>query len=463
MVSSCNVWAITKAGKIDLSDAVLSWSYQESMEGLPNASIKLPLHRNVSATSRVPYIEVFEIGDLIFIEALGFFGNEKWEGVLSGVIDNIENPEDIEDNAYTTSTLLSCSSFAKLLTHDSVAWWMFLSTTKSWSLIRTQFTADMKVSRPDEVAFEYMRRIVYGYSGWSLHGFEVEDVLHVGFSALRAVANYQQSLGLLEGAHYQTLKSFTDAPIHEMYVTHLSRADVNGSSLITAKKPQLEDKTSTAIVMRPAPYPYMDENGRGNVSEWQALKLHRLEPQHVLGKIQGGYSEAAVKNFVIVYPNFEFLRDNALLSLGVMTKNTNSIKRFGLRDLKISSRLIINEEKKTNDDIQKFMRTLTNRIAGQWNRQDKMYVGQIQIAFLPQIRIGERVELPSPWHEGENYQFHVKARSLSWNPTDGGTGTLTLERGLPSKVYDDAAWFVSGLEKVDARHWIADVNATGAK
>lgn len=437
------VW--TQDGPITLSDVVRSVQVQDGLDSLPQGTVLLPLHRTVSPTSRKRYSDLIQVGDLVLVEMLGWDGKQgDWEAVLHGPVVALEEREGVGPEG-EAGTVLTVASMAHYLATDAVARWMWYGSVAGWKVVESQLSIAELMDDPATVAFDYLTRVAFHMANWQREGSTLGDYIHLDMGGLKAVGPYHYELQLVEGPHLDILRQrLLDYPLHELYVTTDRDGNLRGANAHVAARAPGEGKAATVVRWRRAPYPFPD------TGDWEALPLHRLEGAWAPVRARSaGLSDAAIRNFWLLYPGLSFTDETYLLVSGVAVANRQSIQRHGYRPMKMRTLLIHNEDLKAEADVVAFWKELTWRLACQWNRLEEMEAGSLEIPLAPWIRPGDRVLAPSLWGSGTR-MYHVRARQMSWEASTGGRMVLAVERGLPPEVYQDPSWFSRGLEVVRA-------------
>ena len=431
------VW--TREGVITLTDQVRGVQVKDSLEGLPQGTVLLPLHRTVSQTARKRYSELIQVGDLCLVEMLAWDGQRGgWEAVLHGPVVSVEETEPLGAEE-APATRLGVASMAHVLAQDTLAWWMWLGTVEGWKPVESRLAVYEMNDTPAEVAFRYLKRVAFHIANWR-NGGTLEDLIHLDLDSLRAVGAFTVELQLAEGPHLEVVKRLVDYPLMELYVTTDRAANLKGRCTSTAGSAPGEGGGGTVVRMRKAPYPYPDTD------EWQALPLHRLEGAWTPVRSRAvAKTDQGVRNFFLLYPALSFVDERKLFSVGVSVSNRASIERYGYRPMKVRTHLIHNETPNREETLVQFLERLTLRLAAQWNRLHEMEAGTLELPLAPWIRPGDRVRGPSLWGAGER-EYHVRGRIMTWDPQQGGRMALAVERGLPPDVHRDPEWFAAGLK-----------------
>lgn len=441
--SDIRVVAETQGGRMTLTGQVRSVSVQDGLDSLPQATVTLPLHRTTQEGRR-RYSELIAIGDLVLVEMLGWDGKQgDWEAVIHGPVVALEEREGVGPEG-EAATILTVASMAHYLSVDAVARWMWYGSLVGWKPVETFLSIAEMMDDPATVAYKYLTKVAFHLANWHRGGSTLADYIHLDMDGLQAVGPYHYELQLVEGSHLEVIRRILDSPLHELYVTTDRARNLRGRNRHVAGKAPGEGRAATVVRWRKAPYPFP---GTG---EWEALPLHRLEGAWQPVRARGAAkSDAAIRNFFLLYPGLSFTDENLLLTMGIAVANRRSIERHGYRPMKIKSLLVHNEDLKTEDDVKQFWERLTRRMAAQWNRLEETETGTLELPLAPWIRPGDRVLGPSLWGKGDR-MYHVRARQLHWEAASGGRMVLAVERGLPPEVYRDASWFEAGLEVVRA-------------
>lgn len=431
-----------------VTDVILNVAITDGLgDQMPQATITLPLKRSTTEFGRIPYSELLSPGDHCLIEVLASYGRgEDWVTVLDGVVRTVSENESLSNGGREATTTIQVGSFADLLQEDTVAWWMYYGTLEGWARVRSYLTPDQLTAAPYRVAFDFLTRVGMSKSVYDHFG-TLEDRISLDFDGMEARSPLELSLTMVEGSHWSIISQFLDAPLQELYATTTTPADFLGTLTRAAKAPNGVNGGATTVIWRKAPYVYADENGNAVADEWNALPVHDLhDVVPVVGSRGGSFSKAAIRNFTLVYPAYQFLDEQFAYAHGSAIANADSVAAFGYRPLKLRTHLLLNDSA-SNQDIIDLMKQLSFRAAGQWNQQQRLKTGVVSVPLAPWIRPGQRVRFDDPWTGAREYEYHVRARQMSLSP-NGASMTLNLERGAPTPMYADPAWLMDGLRSV---------------
>jgi len=435
--------------EMTVTDDVRSITVTESIDGLPSGTILLPAKR-ATRHGWEPYNVYINPGDTCVIEVHTWDGQRGgWQMVLHGPVTSVEERETITPDGYEVATVVHVASMTSILAQDSVALWMFYGAMEGWQFVRTHLIPDRLNSYPHEVAFNWLRELTFPKAVYQ-HPLPLGFSLHLDFAGLEAVAPLEFKLAHTEGPHLNIIQGILDAPLHELYTLTGTSNDLTGTHQHVAAAPPGINHLGAATLLRcrAAPYPYADENGQGQLDEWEALPLHVLEPPlDAVNQRQSLMTWDAERNFFMVYPAFQFMDELYAFSIGAGLVNRSSVRRFGYRPLQLRTHLIINDTA-DGDTIEQFMLRLAWRVGTQWNNMHEYANGSVETPLYPEIRVGHRVQMRTPWQSRTTLEYHVRGRQLTWNPREGGRMTLNLERGLPVEMYQDPTWFTRGLTAV---------------
>lgn len=433
-----------------VTDQVLGITFTDGVAGqMPQASITLPLKRSTDEFGRLPYTDLLAPGDLCTIEVLASHGRgEDWVTILDGPIRSLSESESLPaGGGLEATTTVEVGSFADVLNEDTVAWWMFYGTVEGYGKVRSYLTPDQLSQSPYRVAFDYLTKIAMTESVYR-HFATLADRVSLAFGGLEALTPLELTLTMAEGSFWSVISGFTDAPLHELYVTTMPPDRLPGTLTRAAANPAGSDKGATTVVWRTAPYVHATPAGRVDASAWNALPLHDLTRDgNVVDTRRGTYSKAAIRNFTLVYPAIQFVNEDFAYAHASAIANTRSIRTFGYRPLKFRTHLLT-DDSSTTPDIVDFMTAMSYRAAGQWNEQHRLKNAVISAPLTPTVLPGHRVLVPDPWLGEDAWQYHVRARQITLDPVQGARMTLNLERGAPNAMYADPAWLVADLEAV---------------
>jgi len=442
-----------------VTDVVLNVTITDGLgDQQPQATITLPLKRSTTEFGRIPYSELLSPGDHCLIEVLASYGRgEDWVTVLDGVVRTVSENESLSNGGRESSTTVQVGSFADLLQEDTVAWWMYYGVLEGWAKVRAFLTPDQMTAAPYKVAFDFLTKVGMSESVYDHFG-TLKDRIHLDFGGMEARSPLELSLTMAEGSHWSIISQFLDAPLQELYATTGTPAEFLGTLTRAATAPAGINGGATTVIWRKAPYVYADENGNAVADEWNALPVHDLhDVVPVVGSRGGSFSKAAIRNFTLVYPAYQFLDEQFAYAYGSAIVNGASIRQFGYRPLKLRTNLLLNDAL-DGPTIIEYMKALSYRAAGQWNQQQRLKTGVVSVPLAPWIRPGQRVRFDDPWTGVREYEYHVRARQMSLSP-NGASMTLNLERGAPTPMYADPAWLVADLEAVRVAAEVYAANA----
>jgi hypothetical protein len=448
MVSAYRVVLNVQGQILTITDDVIDVTIADGIDQMPQASITLPLKRNAYG-GRIPYSEIIRPGDGCLIEVLASHGRgEDWVTVLDGIVRSVSDNERISAGGREVSSTVEVGSYADILAEDTVAWWMFLGSIAAYARVRTKLTEDQLNQAPYKVGFTWLTQIAMQFANYDNFGATLPGRLHVAFNGLEANSILGLSLTMVEGSHWSVLSGMLDAPLHEMYVTTAPFARLPaGGERQAATTPIAADQGATSLIWRASPYVYADEGGNAVADEWNALRVHTLDDVTPVVDARGGsYTKAALRNFVICYPAYQFTDEEFAYAYGAAIVNRLNIKTFGYRPLKVRTHLILNNQTERQNIIE-WMHALSYRVAGQWNNTHLLKNGVVSCPLDPNIRPGERVRFPDPWSGEDLFEYHVRGRQISLDPVRGARMMLNVERGAAAKRYADPAWLMDGLTK----------------
>lgn len=420
----------------------------------------LPGRTLPTTRGRVPWAEIIRKGDAAYAE--GWSGTASEPGtprtLAHGLISDIGDSEQLSAGAYSNTTTVTVTSGHGTLTRDAVAWWMYYGSADGWTQARAKLTADQLSGALDKILANYTNLVAFHHASWARGSAGLKDLLAYHFTALKASAAIQMNLAMQEGNHWSIMQTVTDE-LHEFY-SAIRPADVSPQGGFvhraapgTPSIPRGQDGGATWLIHRPAPFPFGNPDGSGNVSEWRRVRLHDYSAatatptRRPLGQTSTSSSTSAVRNFFLVMPGIQLVNDEMSFSMGIALANKASIQRHAYSPSRVRTNLIVDEGQQSN--VLDFARALTWRHAGQHNRRDEMRSGSFVLPLAPNITPGDRIRLRVPYGDTtQRVEGYVVARSHRWAPTGGGTTTVQVERLLPVSVYDDPSWFVKGLELV---------------
>ena len=442
-ISSVNGYGVTT-----LNDPTTDKQYVRSatvVDGVntqPSGIVTLPL-RNPS--TKKPHKDLIKPGDLCTIEFMvnTDFGKKGWWTALHGPIRSVSERTLISDAGSESVCILSVGSMLDILSADSVAIWMYLSSIKGVDIVRSQLTADEANRKPFEVAFNWLTKIAFDSSTYNPAG-SLASYLHLDFGGLAANTIGTYKLSLVEGSHLQIISQFLDSPFHELYATVGTPAELQGTkTLAGGGGGVMEAGAGTILRWRAAPYPYCDLGGGPNRSEWTKLPLHQVKGRVQASRERGSeYTLAPERNYFLVYPGYDGFNEWMPYTRSGAVVNAGSIRRLGYRPLKTQTSLLLNHED-TEQNLMEFSEELSWRLAGQWNNFSLYENGSITLPLLPWIKSGDRLQAISPWQSDRVYEYHVAARQMFWDATSGGSMTVNLERGVDTQ--GNPNFFADGL------------------
>lgn len=438
----------------DLGDYWLSYSDQNNVEGLHRFSITLQGRSFREGGTPLPWDEVFKKGDLAWVEGANWAGGYapglSDDAVLAdGMIVAMHVSESLSDDSYSNTITLICDTFASILARDAVAYWMYYGGVRGVLRARAQLPLQAQSGRLDKILAEYMDKVVFTNEMWGREGGGIKERVSYAFTSLPFEVP-PLDLSIAEGTHWTILGQHLDQPFHELYSVTQAQADRRGERTSNASITRGEANASTTIVMRRAPYPHVTPDGRGDVSDWHALKLHDHTNQNARqygertatrGIDDGHY------NFWLSLPRFMGITDRAALAKGVAVHNPAARRIFAHAPMRVSTAMLFDVER-SDETILDTTRRLTWRLAGQWNRLEDYRIGGTTIPFAPSIQPGERILIRVPYGDNtRKLEAHIDGRSHSVERERGGTTSIDYSRGLFDNLYQDPAYFADGLEE----------------
>lgn len=455
---------------------LLNYTDSASLGGVQTISMSIPGRaRRENGTAR-PTDEVLSVGDLIRSSGFawtGEAGSGRVYGLCDAIVTDVQASESLQDGEFQYTTMVSAQSLQHVLSTDSVAWWMYYGTEIGALRTKGSMMPDDVSGHLDKTISNYLNTVALNYNNWARDNVGLKERLGLDLRGLAGNTPVAKNMLVAEGSHWGIISEQVDQPLHELFMQMRSPNDPDRPARGNIKqaptyKPKgisgtegasEDDGAAPFIVLRPAPFPYADENGQGQTDEWEALPLHDFtHPRHVMGQSGFAGSIQNVRNFFMVFPQVDFMDERMAFTAGLAVSNPESIRRYSYRPIKFRTKLILKD-----GDQQGFMtmaKRLTWRIAGQMNRMDKMRNGQITVPFSPAVQCGDRVRFRfrnSDMTAASVFEGYVTARSHTWSP-NGGQTSITLERVLPASTYQDPAWFVAGLSSLVVN---MDTPATG--
>ena len=442
---------------------ILSYSESATLGGVPMFSFTLPGRATVASDGhRRPWREILSVGDLVQAAGWTNDGQSTPQAVTmaDGLIISVSTRKSLQPGGYEYVTDVSCAGLQHVLMQDSVAWWMYYGSAEGWTAARGKLLSNDLSGRVDKMLANYLNKVVFHSASWNRDGVGLGARLGYHLKALTPNSPINTDLAIAEGTHWSIMSQFLDEPLHQLYtsVRPESYAPQGGYAHRPSAKPEkaivgqiAADGGRTWIMMRPAPYPHADATGKGVLKDWQALPLHdysHAEAKYYQGQGQDK-GDSEVRNFFMVYPAYQFLDESMSFTAGIAVENRESIQRFSYRPLKTRTHLVLGEG--AEEDMLTLARSLTWRIAGQYNHLEDYLTGQFILPFDPTLQVGDRVRFRDP--DGDQtkqalMEAHVVAFSRQWDPENGGTSTVQVERVAPVSHYADASNFIRGLAPV---------------
>lgn len=462
----------------DVRDAdalhVLQYSDTATLGGVQTFSVTLPGRVTMKGGQKVPWMELVAVGDLAYAYGWNWDGSQGQDAgygrktgdpmtLADGIVTGISDSEQLTPDGYQFTTTIQCESLQSILNVDSVAYWMFYGSSEGFIRARSQLQTNDVSGRMDKALANYVNAVAFNLTAWNRHGKGLGARMGYHFKGVKGDVPVLSDLAVMEGSHWNIMQSVIDMPLHEMFcairpasfkaVGGFAHAPEAGSEAPGAPIRRGPDGGALHMIVRPAPFPFGNPDGTGNLSEWRALPLHdfsHLDASPVMTPLGGGTTSTLhdVKNFFLVFPGFQPLNEQNTFGMGAAVVNDESIRRFSYRPFKMRTLLVLGRE--DEGSIIDLTNRITWRIAGQYNRLDEMYSGQYQVPFSPQIQPGERVRVRVPFGDRTRViEGYVTQRTHQWSVEGGGSTTVSLDRVLTAETYDDPAWFVQGLAQVD--------------
>lgn len=382
------------------------------------------------------------------------------------MITDVSVSETMQQGSYSLMTSFSAVGLqGAVLQTDAVAWWMYYGTTLGALRARGELMPDDLSGELSKVFANYMNKVALNDANWKRDNVGLKKRIGYHFKALKPNVPLLLNLTIAEGTHWDILAGFAELRLHEFFVQQRRQNDPmrpfsggfvhhathQPKELLKSEDAGPHDNSHPYVILRPAPFPYADKNGKPVLSEWEALPMHDFTERRVLIGSRGiQESIGAVRNFVMVYPGYSFMDDKMAFTQGIAVHNPKSIQRYGYRPAKFGTNLVLNEGSQEN--MMDLARELTWRVATQLNRTDEMMTVSVTTPFAPNVQHGERVRFRLLHADGTDAGIHmsyVSGRTHQYQIGQGALTTLQLERVLPEKTYKNGAWFVQGLEKVE--------------
>lgn len=449
---------LARAGRLDLMQASVS----AGMGGTQSVSLTL----GGRAADGRPLRDLLTVGDLLRVGAHRHTPTGTVQVTLAedAVLTDYQVSEQLSQGSYSLTCSVSAEGLEGVLQTDAVAWWMYYGTEVGALRARGQLLPDDTSGKLDKVLANYTSKVAFHHANWQRAGVGLGDRLGYHFVSLRPNVPILYNLSIAEGSHMSILEQHAETGLHELFVQrraqngdrpfkggYVHHPTYRSKAVLSSEAPGDGDGARPYLILRPKPFPYADKSGKPVLSEWNALILHDLTDRRATTGQHGfGHSAAAVRNFFMVFPGYEFMNDRMSFTQSLAVVNRASIQRFAYRPVKVRTNLVLNDGAEA--DMLDLARELTWRMAAQMNRMQDYSQGSVQIPLAPEIQNGDRVrfrlvntnDLPDGIYQG--YVTNVGHQYVKGN---GGTTHLSLERVLPEATYQTPAWFVDGLEAAD--------------
>lgn len=445
-MSSCRAIIYRQDGSaLDVSPYLSLYNEASSVNSFATFSLMLPAKIGKDKT-----LELIQKGDLLEV---GFRTNTpkgfpKFNTTMIGVVRLRERHAMLVNDTLQRYVMISGSSLAGLMVAETISWYQFWGSIagalKTLGVVPLDLTAMVSIDEALDVLFQAYALKVLRYKH-ALGG--VADLLGFDFTTIPAIGIFQEMFATFEGSLWGLLEIMAERPVHEVFATVWPLERFKGNYSKPAKTFG-EDNMSTAVVVRPSPFPFV-ENGVTVFKDWEALTLHDLTKEDV-DQIPEGQtlrdSDDKVVSFTMILPKAFNLDEVDAVHWAPPIVNDELWQRYGYKPLQWQTVLWGVDAAK--EDAPEFFRRLNYRIASQHNRADEFLSGSVPLKLSPHIRIGERVTLQDAFDFQGKYQFYVSAVNHTYAPDGNKKTTLSLERGLPEENYKDGAFWSKGLSEL---------------
>lgn len=441
---------------LDLSHLVVEYADRSSLNAFPSFGLTVPaVYPEPGPFEGKPFAEFVRLGDILEVGLIstdgshGPYGLGGYRTAMVGMVQQLSLRQALSGDDLINVCVIGGSSLSGVMLNESVSY--FLAYGAAHGVFRARGLVpleDLNNVRLDAALLAFTRGVAYSMLRIERPQGKLEDLLGAAFKTLDGEGVFDTAWGRYEGSFWGFLQSYADQPLHEVYATHWPLARVREFAGFT-HLPRVswgEDRVVPVLVIRPAPFPYSEDGGPARLDDWRALPVHDLTAADWEGSEERSteLSASEVANFFYVYPRTFNFDEVFNLTYAPVIINDDSWKRHGYRPLSFASWLWGRGAAK--EGAENYFQRLNWRLASQHNRRDEFFGGQLTMRLAPHIRVGERIKLRHrvgddttvalAYVSGVSHRFSVRGPRLT---------TLSIERGLAERFYEDGAWFVKGL------------------
>ncbi len=273
-----------------------------------------------------------------------------------------------------------------------------------------------------------------------------------------------------EGTWYDKFTRIFPMPFYEFFVITAPQGAyaVNAASVSNAADtftvPSIKGPSGAAVpfgptlVARVNPLPrtvYANGKYTMDTSRWKNLPLYSLGRD---GETEYGFIDSAIqfdaaeaRNFYLIVPTTIYtmigkgagINSPYVFTMQAMA-DVASIRRYGYRPQITNTYWLADVDGKvsqantaTAGSFDGFISDLMSRITSYYEPAPLMGHGEVRSIFRPDIIPGNRFTY-APFRNGEEWEFYIEAISHEYVFGGQSTTTLTLTRGLPKTIYEEA-------------------------
>lgn len=438
--------------------------------------------------------------DLVVIQMMNYQGRSGEHGagelhtVMIGLIDTITDTTGVTSRGTVQRVIhVRGRDIGKLFINGMVTYWTFFGATLLAESKVGGAAAFLDTSalnaKPDEVVQRLLERIYQRFlqirltvqggqrDFWDLLAYRLDSY------GVEIPAGLDWNFLNGEGSFWSFFAKAASAPFHEMWIDTRRVTDSLLFDASTSKGPNLtlgKDNSSTVMIMRPTPFPYLVAQPRliprsgpvfagpddlidipevsvteqVNRRQWDAIVRHELGTDDLIGEPFDqtlSVSDDEHFNFYLTFAQYPWIPEKPfLLSVPGILDEAN-FRRYGYRPMLPTTSLLQARDIDTLDDpMVGFYARLNWRLAS-WNVfNDRFLSGTKVIKLAPHIHVGDRVLDRSSFNE-HPYEFYVESIVHHFVQNEHATTSLGLTRGLTEQQYQnyDALLLNSGLRVLD--------------
>lgn len=440
---------------VDLSNAVLSYSDQHTIEGIPTYSMSLA--PTLRTGERV--LELLSPGDLVEVQlyaydgVVGPWGEGAPTTTMIGVVQSLGLNEQLGGGSFGRVVTMTGSSLGGFLMGEAINYFLAYGTLEGYfkALGLTPLDA-ISFTRLDAALAAYVEHVAFNALRVERPQGSIRDLLGFAIKTVDGIGLFDFMWANYSGSLWEFLQAYGEQPLHEVYQTILPatrKFELEGRVHVPGRTFG-PDLAMPVLVVRPAPFPHGLDGGVVDFSAWNNLPLHDVTESKRLDGTQRSQerSSSEVANVFAIYPKTLDLDETMQLTWAPPIINESKWRQWGYKPMTWPTFLWGQDAAK--EDALEYFRVLNWRLAGQHNRRDEMWHETLSLPLAPHIRVGERVRLPVMLgDESTMFQFYVTGVQHRYASSAQRSTMLTLDRGLPEKVYQGGRWFTEGLAQYD--------------